>query len=194
MNTFFKMFFASLLALLIFSLITFFILLAWVAGIASKEAPRIASKSVLVLDLSQNFKEQEVASPLSSLSGNGEMDVPGLYDVIRLIHKAKDDQNIKGIYIIANNNSNGFASSEEIRNALLDFKTSKKFVIAHGDVIAQKAYHVADVADKVYLNPTGDLEWVGFSVDYVFLKGALDKLEIQPQIFYAGCFRFLTIP
>jgi protease IV len=194
MNSFFKMFFASLLALLIFSLIAFFIILAWVAGIASKEAPRIASKSVLVLDLSQNFKEQKVESPLSTLSDNDEMNVPGLYDVIRLIHKAKDDQNIKGIYIIANNNSNGFASSEEIRNALLDFKASKKFVIAHGNVITQKAYHIADVADKLYLNPTGDLEWVGFSVDYVFLKGALDKLEIQPQIFYAGKFKSATEP
>jgi protease-4 len=122
------------------------------------------------------------------------MNIPGLYDVVRLIHKAKNDKDIKGIYVIANNNPNGFASSEEIRNALLDFKTSKKFVIAHGDVMAQKAYHVADVADKVYLNPTGDLEWVGFNVDYVFLKGALDKLEIQPQIFYAGKFKSATEP
>ena len=194
MNSFFKMFFASLLALLIFTLIVFFIIVAWVAGLASKEAPRIASKSVLVIDLSQNFKEQEVESPLSTFSGNDEMDIPGLYDVVRLIHKARDDKNFKGIYVIANINSNGFASSEEIRNALLDFKTSKKFVIAHGDAMVQKAYHVADVADKLYLNPTGDLEWVGFSVDYIFLKGALDKLEIEPQIFYAGKFKSATEP
>jgi protease-4 len=113
---------------------------------------------------------------------------------VRLINKAKDDKNISGIYIIANSNPNGFASSEEIRNALLDFKTGKKFIIAQGDIISQRAYHIADVADKIYLNPTGILEWVGFNVDYVFLKGALDKLEIQPQIFYAGKFKSATEP
>jgi len=148
----------------------------------------------LVLNLSQNFKEQPVENPLSNFSSNDEMDVPGLYDVIRLINKARDDKNISGIYIIANSNPNGFACSEEIRNALLDFKASKKFIIAHGDIISQRAYHIADVADKLYLNPTGILEWVGFNVDYVFLKGTLDKLEIQPQIFYAGKFKSATEP
>ena len=169
-------------------------MVGWIAGLASKESPRVESRSVVVLDLSQNFKEQQVESPLSTLSSNDELDVPGLYDVVRLIHKAKTDKNISGIYIVADANPNGFASSEEIRNALIDFKTSKKFIIAHGNTITQKAYHVADVADKLYLNPTGLLEWAGFSVDYFFLKGALDKLEIQPQIFYAGKFKSATEP
>jgi len=172
----------------------FFMLMGWITGLASKEAPRVAAKSVLVLDLSQNFKEQRVESPLSTFSSSDEMDVPGLYDVVRLIHKAKNDKNINGIYITANTNPNGFASSQEIRNALLDFKTSKKFIIAHGDVISQKSYYVAGVADKLYLNPTGFLEWMGFNVDFMFLKGTLDKLEIQPQIFYAGKFKSATEP
>ena len=135
MKSFFKIFFASLLALVIFSLMVFFMLMGWITGLASKEAPRVAAKSVLVLDLSQNFKEQRVESPLSTFSSSDEMDVPGLYDVVRLIHKAKNDKNINGIYITANTNPNpnGFASSQEIRNALLDFKTSKKFIIAHGN-------------------------------------------------------------
>jgi protease-4 len=166
----------------------------WVAGLASKEKPKVEAKSVLVLDLSQNFKEQRVENPLSTFSATDEMDKPGLYDVLRLIKKAKDDKNINGIYIVANTNPNGFSSSEEIRNALLDFKESKKFIIAHGDVISQKAYHIADVADKLFLNPAGFLEWVGFNVDYVFLKGMLDKLEIEPQIFYAGKFKSATEP
>ena len=164
------------------------------SGLASKEKPRVEAKSVLVLDLSQDFKEQQVESPLSGFSSNDEMDVPGLYDVVRLINKAKEDKNIAGIYIIANSNPNGFANSEDIRNALLNFKASRKFIIASGDVISQKAYYVADVADKIYLNPSGMLEWVGFNVDYVFLKGALDKLEIQPEIFYAGKFKSATEP
>ena len=77
---------------------------------------------------------------------------------------------------------------------MINFKESKKFIIASGDIISQKAYYVADVADKIYLNPSGMLEWVGFNVDYVFLKGALDKLEIQPEIFYAGKFKSATEP
>ena len=194
MKSFFKIFFATLLSLVIFSLIIFFLFVGWVAGITSKTKPNVEARSVLVLDLSQDFKEQQVESPLSTISNNDEINVPGLYDVVRLIKKAKDDKNIVGIYVIANSSPNGFASSEEIRNALIDFKKSKKFIIAHGDIISQKAYNIATVADKIYLNPTGMLEWVGFNVDYVFLKGALDKLEIQPQIFYAGKFKSATEP
>jgi protease-4 len=194
MKLFFKIFLASLLSLVIFTLIIFFLFLGWIAGLTSREKPYVEAKSVLVLDLSQHFKEQRVESPLSPFSSNDEIDVPGLFDVVRLIKKAKTDKKITGIYILANSNPNGFASSEEIRNALIDFKTSKKFVIAYGDVISQKAYDIANVADNIYLNPTGTLEWVGFNVDYIFLKGTLDKLEIQPQIFYAGKFKSATEP
>src|SRR4029078_6888975 len=194
MKSFFKIFFASLLSLVIFSLVVFFLFVGWLAGLASKEKPKLEPKSVLVLDLSQDFKELAVESPLSGFSSNDEIDVPGLYDVIRLIGKAMEDKNIAGIHIIANSNPNGFANSEDIRNALINFKAGKKFIIASGDVISQKAYYVADLADTIYLNPSGMLEWVGFNVDYVFLKGALDKLEIQPEIFYAGKFKSATEP
>jgi len=194
MKSFFKIFFASLLSLVIFSLIVFFLFVGWLARLASKEKPAVEAKSVLVLDLSQDFKELAVESPLSGFSSNDEMDVPGLYDVVRLINKAKDDKNIAGIQIIANSNPNGFANSEDIRNALINFKASKKFVVASGDIISQKAYYVANIADKIYLNPSGMMEWVGFNVDYIFLKGTLDKLEIQPEIFYAGKFKSATEP
>jgi len=194
MKSFFKIFFASLLSLVIFSLIVFFLFVGWLARLASKEKPAVEAKSVLVLDLSQDFKELAVEGPLSGFSSNDEMDVPGLYDVVRLINKAKDDKNIAGIQIIANSNPNGFANSEDIRNALINFKASKKFVVASGDIISQKAYYVANIADKIYLNPSGMMEWVGFNVDYIFLKGTLDKLEIQPEIFYAGKFKSATEP
>ena len=135
MKSFFKIFLASLLSLVIFSLIVFFLFVSWIAGLASKEKPLVEARSILVLDLSQDFKEQEVESPLSGFSSNDEMDVPGLYDVVRLINKAKEDKNIAGLHIIANSNPNGFANSEDIRNALVNFKASKKFIIASGDVI-----------------------------------------------------------
>ena len=193
MGSFFKTFFASLLALLIFSLLAFFFFVAVIGGLASKEKPRVGAKAVLVLDLGQHFAEQLKENPLGVISREQE-DIPGLYDVIRLVQAATSDKNIAGIYIVANANSNGFAASEEIRNALLDFKKSGKFILAHGDVITQKAYGIANAADKIYASPQGYVEWFGYNVEYAFLKGTLEKLEIQPQIFYAGKFKSATEP
>jgi protease-4 len=194
MGNFFKIFFASLLALIVFCLIGFFLIAALVSGLSSKEKPDIDSKSVLVLDLSEHFKEQEQKGLLNNFSLAGEGSSPGLYDVVRLLAKAKVDKHISGIFIIANGNANGFASSDEIRRALIDFKTSKKFIFAHGDVVSQGAYFIANVADKIYANPVGAVDWSGFNSELIFLKGALDKLEIQPQIFYAGKFKSATEP
>lgn len=193
MRSFFKIFFASLLALVIFTLLIFFFLMAYVGSVASKDQPQIFAKSVLVLDLGQHYAEQIQKDPLKILKSDND-DVPGLYDVVRLLRNAKTDKNIAGIYLMACNNSNGFASSEEIRNALSDFKQSGKFIIAYGDMISQKAYYIANIADKIYTGPQGFVEWFGLSAEYVFIKGTLDKLEIQPQIFYAGKFKSATEP
>jgi protease-4 len=190
MRSFFKIFFASFLSLVIFSLICLFLFIAFVTALASKDKPEVPSKSVLVINLSQNFHEKKQDNPLSVVSG--ESDVPGLYDVIRLIDYAKTDNDISGIYIEADANANGFASSNEIRNALIDFKSSKKFIIAHGDMMTQGAYFIANVADKIYVNPAGDLDWKGFAISLVFIKDLLDKLDIQPQIFYAGKYKSAT--
>lgn len=193
MRNFFKIFFACLLALIIFTVVAFFFLLAAVGGMASKDKPAVAASSILVLDLSQHYAEQVRRDPFGFLS-NDDRDVPGLYDVVRMIHSAKTDNNIAGIYILANNNSNSYAASEEIRNALKDFKTSKKFILAHGDIITQSAYSVANIADKIYVSPAGMMDWSGYSVEYLFLKGTLDRLNIEPQIFYAGKFKSATEP
>jgi len=188
------MFFASLLAIVIFTLIIFFFFVAWVANLTSASKPKIDSQSVLVIDLGQHYKEQVQQNLLGSLRGDEEKDVPGLYDVVRLINKAKTDEKISGIYLQCNPSPNGFAASDEIRNALADFKTSKKFIYAYGDVLTQKAYHIANTADKIYVSPQGYVEWNGFEVTLAFLKGTLDKLDIQPQIFYAGKFKSATEP
>jgi protease IV len=190
MRSFFKIFFASLLSLIIFTVLAFFVVVGLAASLTKKGKPDIETKSVLVLDLSKDYKENVVESPLNAFSE--ETDVPSLYQLIQLIHHAKTDNNVEGIYIKADNNSNGAASNNEIRRALVDFKTSKKFIIAHGDVMSQQAYFIASVADKVYVNPTGIFEWSGYSVTLPFLKGTLEKLGIQTQIFYAGKFKSAT--
>ena len=186
MRSFFKIFFASFLSLVVFFLLCLFLVIAFIAAFTSKDKPEIPSKSVLVIDLSENFHERMQNNPLSVVSG--ENDIPGLFDVVRLINYAKTDDDISGIYIKANQNANGFASSNELRNALLDFKSSKKFIIAYGDMMTQGSYFVANVADKIYVNPSGNLDWKGFAVSFAFIKNLLDKLDIQPQIFYAGKF------
>ena len=89
---------------------------------------------------------------------------------------------------------NGFATSEEIRNALLAFKKSGKFIVAYSEMMNQRSYHVANVADKIYVNPKGFFDWTGFSAELLFLKGTLEKLDIEPQIFYAGKFKSATEP
>ena len=190
MRSFFKMFFASLLSIIVFCLILFFLLIALMSRLTTKDKPDVAEKSVLILNLDKHFNERKHEAPFSNFSEEG--DDPGLFDVVRLINYAKSDNNISGIYLQANGNGNGFASSNELRNALLNFKTSKKFVIAHGDMMSQQAYFIANTADKVYVNPSGIIEWNGFNVTLPFLKGLLDKLDIKAQIFYAGKFKSAT--
>ena len=194
MRTFLKIFFASFIALVVFSVIVFLIGLWLVSSALTPSKPDIGSKGVLVLDLSKSFPEQARQNPLNSLSGDPTNNVPGLYDVIRMLHYAKSDSSIRGLYIKAGNNENGFSSSEELRNAVLDFKQSKKFVIAYGETMDQKSYFVSTSADKIYCHPNGGVDWSGFSVTFLFLKGLLDKLGIEPQVFYAGKFKSATEP
>src|SRR5688572_9192598 len=133
MGGFFKMFFASFLALVIFSIIGFFIFLALIAGLAKSDKPLVEKNSVLVVNLGQPFQEQQIESPLASFSSNDELSVPGVYDIVRLLHNAVKDDKIKGIYLMSGISPNGFATSEEIRNALLVFKRSGKFIVAYSE-------------------------------------------------------------
>ncbi|MDP4213573.1 MAG: signal peptide peptidase SppA [Bacteroidota bacterium] len=193
MRSFFKIFFASLLALIAFVLIIFFFTLGYIGSVASAQHDDVGSNGVLVLDLSQAFGEKGIEDPLANFSDT-RYNTPGVYDVLRLIRYAKSDSSIRGIFIKAGSNANGFGTTEEIRDALIDFKQSRKFIYAYGDVIPLKAYYGANVADRIYCNPKGGLEWRGLTSVMGFVKGSLDKLEIQPEIFYAGKFKSATEP
>ena len=194
MKIFFKSFFASLLALVVFTLIGFFLIVGIASAFSTEEPKVVAANSVLVLDLSNEFAEQVQNDPISEIVNKKNGKLPSLSELVHLIAYAKKDDAIKGIYIKCQQNPNGYAASEEIRKALIDFKTSKKFVIAYGETITQKGYMVANVADAIYTHPQGGIEWNGFNYETVFLKGLLDKLEIQPQVFYAGKFKSATEP
>ena len=194
MKGFFKTFFASLLAMIVFTVICVFVLIGFIVSASSSDKPTVGRKAVLVLDLSNKFKEQAVDNPFGALMNEADNDVPSLYDMVRLLKHAQSDSSVKGVYILCGNNNNGFAASEELRKALLSFKASGKFILAYGEAISQKGYYVANTADKLYCHPQGGVDWGGFSSNMMYLKGMLDKLEIQPQIFYAGKFKSATEP
>ena len=184
MRSFFKTFFASLLALFIFCVLFVLIIIGLIAGATSgSEKPDIGTKAVLVLDLSKVFKEQALDNPFSMLSNSDETETPGLYDVIRLIKHAKSDSAIKGIYLLCSSNPNGYAASEEIRKAIIDFKRSQKFVIAYGETITQKGYYIGSAANMVYCHPQGGLEWDGFSSNMIYLKGYSTNLKFNHKYF-----------
>ena len=194
MKSFFKTFFAALLALIIFSLLGFFILIGIAAAFSSDEKVAVAQNSVLVIDASETFLEQSKNDPFSELMNKKNGKQPSLSELIGLLHYAKKDSSIKGIYIKCAENPNGYAATEEIRKALIDFKKSNKFIVAYAETISQKGYMMANVADQIYTHPQGGMEWAGFNYETIFFKGLIDKLEIEPQIFYAGKFKSATEP
>ncbi len=194
MRQFFKIVFATLLALVLFTVIGIFVLIGVATSAATADKPSVGDKAVLVLDLSIAFKEQFKENPLAAIINDGEEQAPSLFEVIQLLKHAKSDTAIKGLYMLCANNANGFAASEELRKAVVDFKNTGKFVYAYGEVISQKGYYIGSAANEIYCNPQGGVEWNGLSVNMMFLKGMLDKLEIQPQIFYAGKFKSATEP
>lgn len=198
MSNFFRSFFAALLALIVFSIIAVGFVFVMIAAVSSSvmsgKETATGDNAVLVLDLSDHFSEVASTDPIGSVLGNEEDKVPSLYDVVRMLNHARNDASVKGLYLKCEENANDFASSDELRHALLSFKSSGKFVYAYATGISQKAYYVANVANKLYCHPTGGVEWHGFAMQMPFIKTALEKLEIEPQIFYAGKFKSATEP
>lgn len=196
MNQFFKFLIASILGVFISLLIMIFIGIGMISSLGKKEKVSIKSNSVLELKLNYPISER------SANDGLGELELPGfpkmaglgLNDILLNIEKAKNDANIKGIYLNISIVSAGFAQCKEIRDKLTDFKSAGKFVVAYSEVYTQKAYYLASVADKVYMNPAGMFEFVGLSANYTFYKNALDKLGIEPQIIKVGTFKSAVEP
>jgi protease-4 len=198
MKSFFKMVLATFVALIVASLVMFLIAVGIVSVVASSSESNtsIKSNSIFQLSLSGEVVERSEDNPFNTLLGiYTDKDVSmGLNDILTAIHKAKTNDNIKGIYIKAGALLAAPATLREIRQALIDFKTSGKFVYAYGTVYTQGAYYVASVADKIYLNPAGMLNWHGLSAQTTFYKGALDKLGVNVQVIRVGAFKSAVEP
>lgn len=196
MRSFLKFFLASFVALIVFSIVAFLFMLMIIARVAaSGDKVTVGPNAVLVIDLSESFNEQrKVENAVVAYLSDKSAEKPGLFDVVRLINKAAKDDKVKGIYLKAEGNGNGYAASEELRRAITEFRQSKKFVVAYAEQMSQNAYYLASASDKVYLHPKGMIDFSGFSITMMYLKGTLEKLEIQPQIFYNGKFKSATEP
>lgn len=185
MKDFFKFLFSSFLGTLLALFIGFFILIGiFTALIPSEPAVTVKSNSVLHMSLSKEISDRSTNNPLENLNFQ-TMEVEqklGLYDIIVSLEKAKNDDKIKGIYLELSDIAAGMATTKEIRDALIDFKSSGKFILAYADFYSQKAYYLATVADKVYLNPQGVVDYRGLRTELMFFKGTLEKLGVEPQI------------
>ena len=198
MKQFFKMFFASLLAMIVASVIvvgiTVGMIVSAVKGVKTqKNTARVESASILVIETDKRLHEQGEQNSLASLSNDISYSA-GLYDVIRAIKAAKDDENIKALLLKLNGGRNGWGTMEQLREALVDFKKSGKKLYAYGDGITQRDYFLASAADVLYLNPAGMMELKGLATQLTFFKGTLEKLGVEPEIFYAGRFKSATEP
>lgn len=186
---------ATIVGLIIFSIFSLFLFLAVVGSISAEKEVTVESNSILKLNLNKPFAEFEIDDPLSDVPFFGaEDDVIGIIQLKQAIAEAKTDNNIEGIYLNASFVMAGYAKIEELRNALLDFKESGKFIIAYSDYYSEATYYIASVADKVYMNPIGDVEFNGLSVNISFFKKTFEKLGIEPQIFRVGDFKSAVEP
>lgn len=192
------MFFASMLAVIITSVILVVFAVGLIIGGIKKAGDsatvhKVDENSVLKLDIGQDFHEQSEENSLALFS-DGDSYVPGIYQAILSIRAAAKDDNIKGIYMEIDEPAMGWSSMEQLRAALSEFKKRGKFIYAYGETIGQRAYYLASVADSIFLNPAGMAELKGLSSESMFFKHTLDKLELEPEIFYAGKFKSATEP
>lgn len=198
MKNFFKITFATVLGMLLFSILSLLISLSIIGAIAasSDTATSIKSNSIFKLTLKGSLIERSEDNSLTAIisSINDSQATMGLDDILLAIDKASNTENIKGIYLDINEFAAAPASLKEIRESLAAFKASGKFIAAYADNYTNGTYYLASVADKVVMNPHGMLGLTGIAMNTIFFKDALDKLGIEMQVFKVGTFKSAVEP
>jgi len=181
---------------LIISFILFILIIGGAIMASSKPDTSVPQNAILRLTLDAPIPERSLNNPFADFGFGGlsGQQVPGLYETVNAIKHAKNDSNIKGILLDLGLVPSGMATVEEIRNALLDFKKSGKFIVAYSELYSQKAYYLATVANKVYLNPAGTLDFRGIGGEVMFMKGLMEKLDVQIQVIRHGKFKSAVEP
>ena len=196
MKDFLKYMLAAIVGVCIVGVVFTIIGIMSVAGMVASSSgseTKVNDNSVFILNLSGSVEERSQPNPLSQLMGD-DFGTYGLDDILSSIKKAKDNEKIKGICLNAGAFSCSPASLEEIRNALVDFKESGKFIVAYGGNYLQNTYYLASVADKVAINPQGSLGWHGLATQTYFLKDLYDKIGIEMQVFRVGTYKSAVEP
>ena len=193
MRQFFKFVLATIVGLLAFTLLGFLVL-AGIIGTAKSagEHKEVASNSVLELKLNEPLTERGREGRFGGLGGGSGS--TGLVSLKEATRRAKTDNDIKGILLNLGIVQGGMASLEEVRDALLDFKKSGKFVVAYHEVCSEKSFYLSSVANEIYLHPQGTLEFNGLSAEVLFYKRLFDKAGIEPYIFRVGSFKSAVEP
>lgn len=195
MKDFIKFTFASVLGVVLAGIIfTILGIVTMVGMVASSDTETVVKEnSIFVLDLEGTLSERVQDNPFQTLMGE-ENQAYGLDDILASIQKAKDNEDIKGIYLQTAFLETSFASLEEIRHALLDFKESGKFIVAYADQYTQDMYYLASVADKIIVNPQGSISWHGLASQPIFFKDLLKKVGVEMQIFKVGTYKSAVEP
>lgn len=200
MKQFFKFMFASMLGMTLTIILGFFIILGIIGGIlataGSQPIAFVHENSVLHIDLKEEIQDRSSNNPLENFDFNTfqAKETLGLNDIKESLEKAKSDEKIKGIFLNVSSVKTGMANLEEIRKSLIDFKTSGKFIISYSEGYSQGAYYLSTVADKVYLNPVGEMSFQGLTSQIMFFKDALEKLDIEMQVIRHGKFKSAVEP
>lgn len=194
MKEFFKIVLACTVSILVVGImLPIFGVISLVSAVSSADGNEIKQNSVLFLNLQGTLEERTMESPFSSMMGD-EFKVYGLDDILASIKDAKENDNIRGIYLQAGTMEATAASLEEMRSELAAFKESGKFVVAYADQYSQGMYYLASVADKVIVNPAGSIEWSGLVSHQVFYKNLLEKAGVKMQIFKVGTYKSAVEP
>lgn len=196
MKNFFKIVFATFTGIFLFWIFSIFLFVIILLAVVPSEK-EIEDQSVLRLELDKRIVERETGDFFTKFSkpfSGMEPGTIGLLELRTAIKNAAKNENIKGIYLSLKNINAGFATLEELRQELEAFKKSGKFIIAYSEVYSEGAYYLASVADKIYLPPSGLLEFNGLNVEVLFFKKLMDKLGIEPEVFKVGQFKSAVEP
>ncbi|HOG71554.1 MAG TPA: signal peptide peptidase SppA [Tenuifilaceae bacterium] len=198
MKSFFKYLLATIVGVLLSFLLIFLIMMGIAGSMVSSadKAVEVKDNSILYMDLKNEIVDRASSNPFETLdlaTFEPQKNL-GLNEILKAIAKAKDDPRIKGILLEFDVVNAGAATTGEIREALREFKESGKFVVSYSDTYSQKAYYLASVADSIYLNPEGMVEWLGLRSEIMFYKKAFEKLDVEPQIIRHGKFKSAVEP
>lgn len=162
--------------------------------VADSKTPSVKEGTVLHITLSGSITERAAENPFSSLMGKSAMINQGLDDIIKAIKVAKTNKNVSGIYLEGGALSTDYATLQELRKALVDFKKSKKFILSYADTYTQGSYYLSSVADKVLLNPSGMIDWKGIASQPIFFTDLLKKVGVKMQVFKVGTYKSAVEP